>query len=184
MLWDAWVRLEASYNSSQKSDLLLIFSGWLWFLPGLLMGGFVLFCFVFPQEANECTAAILVSNAKGGQVLSRFLPMDREAGSVLCSFVMVQLLVKPQLSVQKWILEQESECMFIISVLCVEKKNFKATKRTVIKHASPFSKLGHYAVDGGVVFQKCLKACPLFRVSSAQPWLGRLLIQGRGLIYS
>lgn len=59
---------------------------------------------------------------KGGQVLSRFLPMDREAGSVLCSFVMVQLLVKPQFSLQKWILEQESECMFIISVLCVEKK--------------------------------------------------------------
>jgi len=36
---------------------------------------------------------------KGGQVLSRFLPMDREAGSVLCSFVVVQLLVKAQRSI-------------------------------------------------------------------------------------
>lgn len=35
----------------------------------------------------------------GGQVLSSFLPMDREAGSVLCYFVVDQLLVKPQCSI-------------------------------------------------------------------------------------
>lgn len=36
---------------------------------------------------------------KGGQVFSRILLMDREAGSVLCSFVVVQLLLKPQGSI-------------------------------------------------------------------------------------
>lgn len=45
--------------------------------------------------------------------------------------------------------------MFIMLVLCVEKQ-IKAARQTVIKHVSPFSKLGHYAMHGGVVFQKGL----------------------------
>lgn len=45
--------------------------------------------------------------------------------------------------------------MFIMLVLCMEKQ-IKATKQIVIKHISPFCKLGDYAMDGGVVFQKCL----------------------------
>lgn len=59
---------------------------------------------------------------KGGQVLSRFLPRDRVAESVLCSFIEVQLLVKPQCSTYRCILQQESELIFICWY-CVWKSN-------------------------------------------------------------
>lgn len=36
---------------------------------------------------------------QGGQVLGRFSRTNRETGSVLCSFVVVQLSVKPQRSI-------------------------------------------------------------------------------------